>query len=522
MNHSLRNRITARSLAALALGLASCSTAPLDRNAEGEYPNHNAPAGRIEGTVLYEGPPPALDANGTPLGRVILLLFRANNGPPPDGLATTAESVQAIPASQLFLGATAIANGRVRASMTFVFPSIERAGEYQLRAFYSARDEREGFHPLYGVRSQPVKGDVAGGAVADPTDVAAPRFVPIGVGRPTSTATGTAWTMPETGAVTRGVTVFLGLPVREDRPVFRVASEGIAGFMPIAPTAPPPAPMRADWAAATGMLSSAARVLTFPSNLPAGVPDDLRTIASALPAFTIQSGVVDGELPAVRNAGVPFDNAALQFTLGPAYRPAHPTLLPVPVSPTMSAAVPWIFPLVFFVKLHDPDATERAALASPSTDAETLARLRVALNQPERERPVLLVGTAAPESGLPGVFAAATAPMTSRAARVVLSPIALEPQPDGSLSPIAPKLPPGLAAALARLRPDIRCTDAGLPAGRYAITLVTRAGQTWSLPNELSPWSGLADPRIAVPSQGAVVRIAPAPAQSGYVCPTAM
>ena len=33
----------------------------------------SAPAGRIEGTIVYQGPPPSVDAMGVPLGRVVLL-----------------------------------------------------------------------------------------------------------------------------------------------------------------------------------------------------------------------------------------------------------------------------------------------------------------------------------------------------------------------------------------------------------------------------------------------------------------
>jgi hypothetical protein len=512
-------------LAALTLMGSACVDSPLDRNVDGEYPNHNGPAGRIEGTLLYEGPPPPLDASGVPLGRVVLLLFRANNPPPPDGFATTAETLQALPASLLFAGATALPGGRVRASVPFVFPSIGAAGEYQLRAFYSARSELEGFHPLYGVRSQPVRGDVVGGAVADPTAVASPRFVSIGVGRPTTSASGTTWTMPEQGAVTRGVTVFLGVPSLEDRPIFRVGEMPPPSGLMVSPMGARPAPGAAvaDYAARTGFLSPTARALVFPSNLPAGIPDDLRMISAALPSFTLEAGIADSELPAARNAGVVFDNAMLRFTLGPLYRPAHPTLLPVPVSATMTVAVPWTYPLVLFVKLHDPTAEERAVLSSPTPDPATLARIVTAMNQPERApgvAPIVLFGVMAPDTGIQGIFTLPTMPVTTRGARVVMSPIAVEVRPDGSFVPIAPRLPPGIAAALGALRPDVRCTDEGLPTGRYAITLVTRAGQTWSTPNELSPYAFPPNTRIAVESQGVVLRIDRAPVNPAYACPT--
>ncbi len=513
--------------AALAVMGSACVDAPLDRSVDGEYPNHNAPAGRIEGTILYEGPPPPLDASGLPVGRVILLLFHANNPPPPDGFATTAASMQTIPAAQLFAGATALSGGRVRASVAFVFPSIEDAGEYQLRAFYSARADTEGFHPLYGVRSQPVRGDVGGGAVVDPTNVAAPRFATIGIGRATASASGTAWSMPVEGAVTRGVTVFLGVPMTEDRPVFRVGATPAPSGLAVTPMPARPAPGAAtvDYASATGFLAPSARALVFPSNLPMGIPDDPRMLAGVLPSFTLESGIADSELAAARNAGVVFDNAMLRFTLGPLYRPEHPTLPPLPVSPTMAGRLPWTFPLVLFVKLHEPTTAERAVLASASPDPAAFVRVVTAMNQPESApgvAPVILVGVMVPDAGLPGVFTLPTTPVTARAARVVISPVAAEVRPDGSFSPIVPKLPPNIAMALRSSLAGARCTDDGLPAGRYGITLVTRFGQTWSLPNELSPYAFPPNNRIAVESQGVVLRIDRTPVTMGYVCPAPM
>ena len=109
------NRPRTLLLAPLLLGLG-CGDAPLDRDREEGYPNHNAPLARIEGTLLYEGPSPSLDRDGTPLGRVVLLLFRADNPPPPQGLATTAESVQTLPASQVFRSLIPTAGGAVTAA----------------------------------------------------------------------------------------------------------------------------------------------------------------------------------------------------------------------------------------------------------------------------------------------------------------------------------------------------------------------------------------------------------------------
>lgn len=513
----------ARSTLTLALALAACGPSPLDRSVDGGYPNHNEPSGRIEGTLLYEGPPPSLDSSGRPIGRVVLLLFRADNPPPPAGFASTAETLQTFPAAQLFHNATALPNGRVRASVPFLFADIERPGEYQLRAFVSNRDDGRGFHPLFSVRNQPQRGDIVGGALVDPA-AQPPSFVRIPIGVRSETPQGPRWRMPIEGDVTSGVTVFIGSPVVEDRPVFRVIDAPPLQSLASVPVTSRPVASAAvpAWAAQTGYLAPSARALVLPSNLPAGLPDNPALLAQALPAFTLEVGLPANELSAAGNAGVFFDAAALRFTLGPLYRPAHPTLLPVPGPTGSPVAIPWTFPLVLLVKLHEPTDAEAALLAQDAPDPVALSRAIAALNQPERtpgRTPVVLIGAMAPPTGLAGIFAVAAMPQRVTTARVVVSPIAVEIGADGGLNPVVPPLPPALARNVAAIAPTARCSNAGLPTGRYGITIVTAAGQTWSLPNDLAPLAIAPAAPTAAPSQGVFLRIDRTPLAEGYVCP---
>ncbi|MDB4931948.1 MAG: hypothetical protein JWM10_4432, partial [Myxococcaceae bacterium] len=455
------NRPRTLLLAPLLLALG-CGDAPLDRDREDDYPNHNPPLGRIEGTLLYEGPLPTLDRDGSPVGRVVLLLFRADNPPPPQGLATTAESVQTLPASQVFTALIPTAGGAVRASVPFVFPNISAAGVYQLRAFYSNRDDRTGFHPLFGVRNQPVRGDVGGGAVLDPR-APVPTFVNIPVGVPNGNG---GYALPETGAVTGNVTVFLGAPITEDRPVFHVSpnpperGQTLDAVAPAARPAAAGAPQLA-YASATGFVGPSARSYEIQSNPQAA---DVLGFLGALPTLTLTGGLPEAEVPAAANAGVLFGNP-VPFALGTVYRPQHPTLFAPNLTGTEPPVLrfPWVFPLAILVKLHEPTAAEAAVLAAPSPDPLALARIVSALNQPERAPntvPVVIFGSVAPDTGLQDfatiVRPSPAPPVVQPSARVVFPPVAFEirgSNPERDWAAIVPRLPAPIAAAAGPLPP---------------------------------------------------------------------
>lgn len=512
-----------RALAAMIL-LGGCGDPPVDRNAGAGHPNHNAPLGRIEGTLLYDGPPPAVDASGRPVGRVVLLLFAADAPPPPQGFATTALSVATLPASQLFgsLGPSATP-GRVRASAAFTFPNIGAAGVYQLRAFYSAREDARGFQPIYGVRNQPWRGDVAGGALVD-ANPASPVFQRIPVGR--ARADGSL-ELPEEGAVTTGVTVVLGSPVDADRPVFHVSATG--NTLTSAPIDRPPAagPAFADWAERTGLLApstamdpssgQSTRALVFPSNVGTGDPG---MFLMGMPALTLQGGLPPNELAGAQRAGVAFSNP-VPLLVGTPYRAQHPTLFGI--GATGPVRVPWVFPLALLVRLHTVGPNERAVLGAATLDPALTQRAAAELNAPASP-PVVIFGSVVPEAGLQDfasiVRPPPTAPLALPSARVVFPPIAFEvrgPDPTRDWSAIVPKLPAAIARASGGMfPPGSRCASSGLPAGRYGLFLVTARGQSWTLPNELAP-SALG-PGFTV-SQGVVVRVEASASGPGTECP---
>jgi hypothetical protein len=211
-------------LVALALGALGCQDPPIDSNTP-------APAGVMEGTVLYVGPPPTCEYDqetGAPIsvhGRAVVLLFEYDNPPPPEGSATTAVNLLVVPGSELFTdpatdcppsGTTPDPSAVVQRSVGFTWPELPlgTSGPVQYRAqgFY---DHDEDFNPFFNVTQTPTAGDIAGAAVEDPQS-ASPKIIPIEFG--------SAEDFPN-GQLVGGVTVSLGLPVNTEPPVFHVTTD---------------------------------------------------------------------------------------------------------------------------------------------------------------------------------------------------------------------------------------------------------------------------------------------------------
>lgn len=190
--------------------------------------NISGPAGVIDGTVTYTGPAPCT-RDGKILGAAVILAFEERLLPPPEGLGTTAASLDVISGEVLFEG--------LRPQLAFApdgttvcgdpgdpvtvsgnwavgpFP----AGTYQIRGFY---DRYGDFDPNYSISNLPTKGDVGGGAIENAAEVlegAAVRYRSIPLGEPGEDG---ALTIPEEGYHVSGVAVTLGLPLPLERPVF--------------------------------------------------------------------------------------------------------------------------------------------------------------------------------------------------------------------------------------------------------------------------------------------------------------
>lgn len=189
------------------------------------------PAGVIEGTLTYAGPPPCTK-DGRIVGAALVLAFNKDRLPPPEGLGTSAASLTVIPGEAIF---SSIRNKLVfspdnslrcpdasalpiTASATWAIAPLP-AGTYQVRGFY----DRDGdFDPAFSIANLPSKGDIGGGAIANATDVltkgAAPQFTEIEVG--VFDAAQGKLVIPETGSRVQGIGVTLAQPLPLERPVF--------------------------------------------------------------------------------------------------------------------------------------------------------------------------------------------------------------------------------------------------------------------------------------------------------------
>lgn len=206
-----------------AIGLFGCEPPNTD---PGGDPPGSIPeiSGQIEGTVLYVGQRPECQYDGETAtavrGRVILLLFNADNPPPPAGTATTAENLLVVPGSELFGLSDCLPAAPspeelasvITRSVAFSWPEIALAeGEgatraYQMRGFY---DRDADFNPFFSVRKLPTRGDVAGGAFVN-TAAVPPQFARIRFG--------SVEDEPD-GQVVDGVAVTLGAIVNTELPV---------------------------------------------------------------------------------------------------------------------------------------------------------------------------------------------------------------------------------------------------------------------------------------------------------------
>jgi len=453
------------------------------------------PAGVLEGTVTYTGPAPCVRKDGRIVGAAAILAFDTSLLPPPEGLGTTAASLDIVSGDELFAGVRnqLVSNPEncgtpmaqtITVSATWTIAPLP-AGTYQIRGFYDLDGD---FDPAFSISNLPTRGDVGGGAILNAAEVltgGAPRYREISLG--------VNGQIPPEGARIGGIAVTFGLPLPLERPVFHVAE-----------------------------VLDPRGASTDPNN--AVMPSDYLLPNVALDTAFFRLRLAGGVLPGEASAAVksPFlfpvagDGAA---TLHYARQDVNGDGLyneadHIPESDK----IPALFPLSIFEKL---EGSSMASQSAPRVIIQGLTIYQDLLttggfltsditmpDQPEvmvAVRPAALCLPADPTK--PGV-------------------LVVSHKEAGNGAPVIPDEAALKAAMLKQFRRPIDIEYGCLPEGRYATNLVYPTGQAWTVPNEAgvcgsdeAPGKGTCGSRARLDSQNAVLTIGP-PADPGYCTAT--
>lgn len=435
------------------------------------------PAGVIDGTLTYAGPPPCTQG-GKIVGAALLLAFNKNLLPPPEGLGTSAASLDAVPGEVLFSSIrdklVFAADGSLRcpdsnaapvsASATWAVAPLP-AGTYQVRGFY----DRDGdFDPTFSISNLPTQGDVGGGAIANAAEVLtkgeAPRFTEIDLGD-FDQAKGKL-VIPPTGSRVTGIGVTLAQPLALERPVFYPSALANVGDTMLMDTPQfPGATIESDFQFAA---PPSADKQFIRIKLTAGVPAGEVDKAAAKPFF----------MP-VKNPA-----ASLFMTVEDANRDG---VVDDKDTVPESAAIPSLYPLAVFSKL------------APKQKLVSQTNPRVIMQGVTLFKSLLLTGTKLPSAD-PNDPSKYIVPQSFEPDVIVaLRPAAICINPDDTTQKGVLVLSRQQAANGTAILPDEDVVKQGLqkqfgrpfdikygclPEGTYAINLVYPTGQAWTLPNE--------------------------------------
>lgn len=465
--------------------------------------NISGPSGAIEGTVTYAGPAPCT-RDGKILGAAVILAFEESLLPPPEGLGTSAASLDVIPGEVLFDGMrdqlAFAADGTtvcgdpgspVNVSGDWAVGPFP-AGTYQIRGFY---DKYGDFDPAFSITNLPTKGDVGGGAIENAAAVlegAAPRYrsIPLGEVGPDGKLF-----IPEEGAKVSGVSVTLGLPLPLERPVFHateVLDESGKNTDPAKVT------MASDY-----------QFEEFSTVNPAVTEKSFLRMrfAPGLPDTKVKKyGKTEAQLGAAAPFGIP-DNPFFLYSRQDVDGDGKITAADhVPDSDLLPA----LFPVAVFVKLND--GARIGSQASPTIVLQGLtiykSLLATATAQPglSDPRPDVLVGVR------PAVVCIDTNDPTKRGVLLTAHP------DDKAGNTLIADEAPVKASLYGIFRRDFDVQYGCLPEGDYSMNLVYGSGQAWTVPNEAGACASSEDPadngdtcgtRARLASQDVVLRIGP-------------
>lgn len=452
------------------------------------------PKGAITGSVVFTGPAPCT-RKGHVIGAAVVLAFREDALPPPDGFATAPEGIAVVTGDDLFQGGdiafssdgSALCPSPVASfistSSPFELAPLD-AARYQLRGFF----DRDGdFNPAFSLFNLPTRGDVAGGAVENPVEAlggAAPHFRSLVMGVPGADG---ALTIPVSGARLDGVSVNLGISIPVERPMFHLKKTTDGGARTPSPkTFEVPADYTLD---------------TFDTNDPAA------TEASFL-RLTFLAGFPENEAVAgkAKPFSLPLNDATFTLTREDANRDGvRDALDHIPES----SLIPSLAPLAWMTRLEDGSALVGArpvVLLQGLTLLDSLTD--TALSKPELHvtRTSLTVALRPAELCVD--------PREPTKAAILL----LTHEQDKHGHALLPNAKAALEFLSKRLGRKAEVAYGCLRQGNYAMNLVYETGQAWTVPNEAGSCAVGEAPsedgtrcgaRARLASQGEILRVGP-------------
>jgi hypothetical protein len=379
-------------VAVLASVAVACGSVPSETSPP-PAGNEIQPAGVVEGTVVYNGPPPC-SSNGHIVGAAVVFLFDRRTPPPPNGLATTPVNFGIVTGDVLFASEPRYQGtdtycpldhgvaGTVTASAPFAVSPLT-GGSYLVESFY---DYAGDFLPTFKFRELPERGDVAGGDLDTVAALQAinanpdyqPQFIPVDVGIPQGPLDAgpnavPVFTIPDQGFVASNVTLSLGSVLATTRPYFAPAGLSVT-FDSSAPGTLTSSQVQTSAALPTSQAGIAGTaetnpqyepVLTIPQDIQVLAPPEQGNTASALnnleasyPHLLLQGGLPSAEVPAA--IAQPF-----HFQLSPSASPSATfnvwqnatfdaqAQLWKPQQTPEGLGIPSLWPLVVLTKLVD-------------------------------------------------------------------------------------------------------------------------------------------------------------------------
>jgi hypothetical protein len=433
------------------------------------------PQGILDGTVTYIGPLPCTAAQHV-VGAAVMLVFSTDLLPPPAGLGTTAASIGTVGGDTLFGGVTdrltfnsdgskwcpAAGTPDVTVSGSWTIGPLA-GGVYEVQGFY---DYSGTFDPVFSISKLPVKGDIAGGAIENATEVlmgADPVYRQIALG--TKQADG-SYEIPAEGSNIGGITVTLALPLPLDLPVFYPSAVAYTSYACEGTTVTMVTPAPSD-----------PTKIAMPSDyqLPVFTTVSPTMTAGSLVTIDLKAGVLPNEVAAASKIpfSLPVEDPPPTFTYS--WDNAH----------TYSAAsslLPSLYPLSILSKLAETD-DDLTAQSSPVVIIQGLTLYKNLLD-------TVLWGTSPPADnaevttdvfvGVPPAALCIDVTDPTAPATLVLTH---ETDCEGNAI-LSGNGEPTLLALEAQFNRKVNLVYGCLPQGHYAMNLVYGTGQAWTNPNE--------------------------------------